>query len=165
MRVIAMFLACAILLIFPLAADAQQGGAETGEGRVLQLADAYQDGYLRMTAVGCFSVYSTSGFIFGDFMNGVIDGQTAINSMEHVALLHSVTYDSISEIQTLTPAEDALAQQELGSLKDILERENRLLSAILDLFSEGGVEQMEQVKAELVLVEQALDDYTNPPAE
>ena len=165
MRVIAMFLACAILLIFPLAADAQQGGAETGEGRVLQLADAYQDGYLRMTAVGCFSVYSTSGFIFGDFMNGVIDGQTAINSLEHVALLHSVALESVGEIEGLTPETDTLGREELGKLRDILEKENRLLGALLDLFSEGGVMQMEQVKAELLLVEQALDDYTRPPAE
>ncbi|MCB1216528.1 hypothetical protein KDL44_04010 [bacterium] len=156
----------ALLILLGLPGSCLAQGAEAKpEGRVLQLADAYQDGYLRMTAVGCFSVYSTSGFIFGDFMNGVIDGQTAINSLEHVALLHSVALESVGEIEGLTPETDTLGREELGKLRDILEKENRLLGALLDLFSEGGVMQMEQVKAELLLVEQALDDYTRPPAE
>ncbi|MEZ5338608.1 MAG: hypothetical protein R3F46_10110 [bacterium] len=156
----------ALLILLGLPGSGLAQGAETKpEGRVLQLADAYQDGYLRMTAVSCFSVYSTSGFIFGDFMNGVIDGQTAINSLEHVALLHSVALESVGEIEGLTPESDTLGREELGKLRDILEKENRLLGALLDLFSEGGVMQMEQVKAELLLVEQALDDYTRPPAE
>ncbi len=141
-----------------------QAQTEEPAGRVLQLADAYQDGFLRMAAVSCFSVYSSSGFVFGDFLNGVIDGPTAINSLEQVALLHSVSYTAVAEIEQLTPESDKLGLEELGSIRGILERENALLSALLDLFSEGGVEEFELVKHELGLVEQALDDYTNPPA-
>lgn len=139
--------------------------ATEGQTRTLQLADAYQDGFLRMSAVSCFSVYSSSGFVFGDFINGVIDGETAINSLEQVALLHSVAYTSVTEVLELTPEDDSLAREEISSIREILERENRLLSALVDLFSEGSTEQLEQVKYELQLVEQALDVYTSEPAE
>ena len=163
-RFIITALAAVLLLAGPAAAQGD-GSEEQTRQRMLQLADAYQDGFLRMSAVSCFSIYSSSGFVFGDFINGVIDGDTAINSLEQVALLHSVAYTSTTEIQELTPEDDTLAHEDLSAILEILERENALLSALVDLFSDGSVEHMEQVKHELGLVEEALDDYTSEPAE
>lgn len=153
-------LLCGILLPGPAAAD-----DPAVEGRVFQLADAYQDGYLKLAAVSSFSVYSTSGIVFGDFVNGVIEGSTAINALEQVALLQSVCYTTLIEVELLTPESDPVGLEEIRAIRDILEKENGLLSALLDLFSEGGEPELVAVQQHLGLVEQALDVYTNPPTD
>jgi hypothetical protein len=156
--VIISFILCGSLLHTAVAAE-----DEPQEGRVFQLADAYQDGYLKLAAVSTFSIYSTSGIVFGDFANGVIDGSTAINALEQIALLQSVCYTSLIEVERLTPESDLVGLDELGAIRDILEKENGLLSALVDLFSNGSDADLEAVQQQLVLVEQALDVYTNPP--
>jgi len=163
MRVLMNFIlaaCCSLVLIRPAAA--QEGQLE---GRIFQLADAYQDGYLKLATVSAYSVYSTTGIIFGDFVNGVIDGGTAINAMEQIALLQSVCYTTIVEVEELTPESDSAGLAEIRAIRNLLEKENGLLSALLDLFSEGGEAEVEAVQIQLGLVEQALDDYTNPPTE
>ena len=163
MRVILSFVVaacCGVLLFEPAAAQENQL-----EGRVFQLADAYQLGYLKLVTVSAYSVYSTSGIVFTDFVNGVIDGGEAINAMEQIALLQSVSYTTIVEIEELTPESDTGGLDEIGRVRTLLERENGLLSALLDLFADGGEDELVLVQEQLGLVEQALDDYTNPPTD
>ena len=132
--------------------------AEAGDDP-LDLIEAYQSGYFQVVAVSCFQLYASTGIIDSNYNGGFIDGETALLALEQNSLLHSVCVTTLARIEELTPADDELAQDEIGRLLAVLGAEGELIRALRDAFTEPSEENDARVEAALSAVEEALESY------
>jgi hypothetical protein len=125
----------------------------------LELAEAYQVGYMQVVACCCYQLYVSTGIIATDFANGYIDGETALAAIDENSLLHSVCHATLIDIQSLTPADDVIAQRELGRLLTVLTSEQQLLEAIRAVMETPTDENAAAVESARKRVEQVIDEY------
>lgn len=125
----------------------------------LELAEAYQVGYMQVVACCCYQLYVSTGIIATDFANGYIDGETALAALDENSLLHSVCHVTLLDIQNLTPADDVIAHRELGKLLTVLASEQQLLAAIRAVMETPTDENASAVDSARQRVEQAIDGY------
>ena len=156
-----MLIAAFIWIAASAAPLAQQEGPPTQPGpAAVALFEAYQSGYLQLVAISCFQLYSSTGVVSADFVNGVVDGERAMQMLEHNLLLHSACQTTLADITARTPANDKTALAELGRLKKILDAEGTLFNALSDFFAGPTQETSDAAKQALAAVEAELDDYT-----
>jgi hypothetical protein len=135
----------------------QPGRAEMEPEQFLRLAESYQSGYLRVVAVSCYQIYSSTGVIATAFSEGHIDGPQAMEALGDNGLLHSVCYSTLLDVQQNTPEEDKASRREIAKLAELLVLEDNLLRSLSDVFSYPGAEAEKKVEAARRKVEQKLD--------
>ena len=127
---------------------------------LVELARAYQTGYLEVVALSCFQIYASTGVIATDFSNGFISPDTALNALDKNRLLHSSCYTSLQTIIELTPPGDELTNSELNRLMSLIVAEDVLLTAVAEVFSEPTDANAAAVETARAQVEELLDSYT-----
>jgi hypothetical protein len=149
---------------------AEAAAPPAAEERVLQLAGAYQSGYLTVVSTACFQLYSSMGIIATDLSAGHISGATALGALEQNALLLSVCADSLADVQALTAASDTTGTQLLSRIEAMLTTLGALHSALVDAASaprgdkaaqQAAVQGVETARKQ---VEAALEQYAKPLA-
>lgn len=160
-------LATSILLCY-LLAYVSQASAQNDEpllppedklGMVLELAEAYQVGYMQVVACCCYQLYVSTGIIATDFSNGYIDAETAFAALDENSLLHGVCHTTLLDIQKVTPADDVITNRELGSLLTVLTAEQQLLEAIRAVMTTPTDENAAAVEYARQRAELAMDEY------
>lgn len=147
----------------PAAAQQPLVPAEQQLQELLDLAEAYQTGYLQVVAVCCYQLYSTCGIVAADYTSGYIDAETALFALDESGLLHSVCTSTLSSIRAVTPAGDTVALDELDRLETMLDAEGALLSALRDVIDEPTEQRIAAVETARLKVVEALDAYTAVP--
>jgi hypothetical protein len=125
----------------------------------LNLISAYQAGYFQVVAVSCFQLYSSTGIIQTDMLNGVIGPSTALTALQHNSLLQSVCLTTLTDIRGLTPAVDKEGLAELDRLTNIITAEGELLRALQDYCQAPGDTALAAVGTAQQQVEAALTAY------
>ena len=147
----------------PVAAQQPLVPAEQQLQELLDLAEAYQTGYLQVVAVCCYQLYSTCGIVAADYTGGYIDTETALFALDESGLLHSVCTSTLGTIRAVTPAGDTVALDEIGRLEAMLNAEGALLGALRDVIAEPTEERAAAVETARLEVVKALDAYTAAP--
>lgn len=163
MKLIALCIATAALLLPAGTVLAQDGEAQPGGGQssIVELAGAYQGGYLQVVSICGFQLYNTLGIIHSDLVNGVIDPPTALSSLEYNSLLQSACHTSLEDIRALTPVQDTMALAELEALQGIMTAEGELIRALIDFASEPSDAHYAAADSARRQVETLLDAYVN----
>ncbi len=135
--------AIAALLLMALPTHAS---ATISSGQFLELADAYQNGYLQLLAASTLQIYSTAGLVGTAFRQGEMDGPGAADALSDITLLHGVCYATLLEVQKTTPHDDKVSANELGKLAAVLVEQQHLLLALQDVFSNPTDSNAERVQ-------------------
>jgi CRISPR/Cas system-associated exonuclease Cas4 (RecB family) len=147
---------CALALL--IAFHAAPVRAELTPEQFVDLAQAYQDGYLQLAVAAAVQVYSGAGLIASEFSAGRIDGPAAMEALSDNALLHGVSYATLLEIQRKTPKEDKVATQQIGRLAEVLVLEQDLLTALSDVLSYPTDNNAKRVETARNRVDEALEE-------
>jgi hypothetical protein len=157
-----------LLAALPAGADNGADAAAPTDSSALELAGAYQGGYLAVVGTACFQLYSSMGIIASDLSAGHITNATALSALEQNGLLLSVCQDSLEEIRNLTSAADPQGAELLGRIAGVLEALSGLHSALVDAASAPRTDKAAQrtavqaVETSRQQVEAALDAYAAP---
>lgn len=135
----------------------EPASAEVSPEQFLKLVDAYQGGYLDLLSASALQVYSTAGLVAMEFSAGKRSGVDSADALADTALLHSVAYSSLLEVQKATPKDDAKAQAEIGKLAAVLVAEQQLLTALNDAFSNPTQKNAQRVQTAQENVDKLLD--------
>jgi hypothetical protein len=131
--------------------------AEVTPEQFVALAESYQRGYLDLMSATALQVYSTAGLVAMDFNAGKRSGVDAADALEDTALLHSVAYASLLEVQKATPKDDGASRGEIGRLAAVLVAEQQLLTALNDVFSNPTQKNAQRVQSAQEGVGKVLD--------
>jgi hypothetical protein len=160
MRSQACLITCICLLAaLPAWAQAPEAGPTSAAPNGLELAATYQSGYLQVVAVSCYQLYSSTGIIQTNLVDGMISPATALTALEHNSLLQSVCLTTLSDIRALTPDADAAGQAELDRLLSIATTEGELLRALQDYCTAPSDATATALDAAQQQVEAALTAY------
>jgi hypothetical protein len=149
-------------------ADNGADAAAPTASAAVELAGAYQSGFLAVTATACFQIYSSMGIIASDLSAGHISGATALSALEQNGLLLSVCQSSLEDVRALTSAEDTQGSEIIGRIGGMLDALTGLHSALVDA---AGVPRNDRAAVQAavkavdnarVVVEAALDAYAAP---
>lgn len=166
LRKLAGMLAVTLLLSLPALADSTPDAAVSSPA--VQLAGAYQSGYLSVVGTACFQLYSSMGIIASDLSAGHINSATALSALEQNGLLLSVCQSSLEDVRALTSAEDEQGAVLLGRLAAMLDALTVLHSALADAAStprgdKAGLQAASKaVDSARSGVELALENYAKP---
>ena len=159
-RLIVLLALCLAMSCLPAWAQSAEGAqAAPSPQNALELAAAYQSGYLQVVAVSCFQLYSSTGIIQTDLESGIISPATALTALEHNSLLHSVCMTTLSDIRELTPVTDTVGITELDRLLALLTAEGDLLRALQDFCLSQTEATYTAVCRAQEQVEEALTEY------
>jgi hypothetical protein len=155
--------AAALAAILMLAVPCTSRAADPDSERLVQLVEAYQSGYLQVTAVSCYQIFSSTGLIANAFAAGSIDGPAALQQLAENSLLHSVCYTTLLDIQNLTPVSDKTARAEIDRLARLLVLEDEVLTALSDVFAYPDDAKAAKVEQARARVAKELDAYASTP--
>jgi hypothetical protein len=148
------------MLALPLAVSAQEEEPtlEQEFEELLDMANAYQTGFLHVVSFSAYQLYMDTGIITSDYANGVIEREFALDALNENSVLQSICVTSLERVLDVTPERHTEAISELQLLRELHLAVGGLLETVRGAILEPDNENDANIRAARDEVEQLLDE-------